>query len=110
MAKSLPAFTFNPIFIIYYFLYQNDFQIDGNKNYYFFVINLILSVFIDFFAFIYNECFILYCCGLEDGTHYGISQRSRTISEGEKEDLKLLNDIDDDVENDETDDDGFGAK
>ena len=110
MAKSLPAYTFNPIFIIYYFLYENDFQTNGNKNYNFFALNLILSVFIDFFAFIYNECFILFCFGLADGTHYGISQRSRKVSESEKEDLKVLIDIDDDVENNETDDDNSNTK
>ena len=109
MAKSLPAFTFNPIFIIYYFLYENDFQTNGNKNYHFFALNLVSSVFIDFFAFIYNECFILFCCGLADGTHYGISQRSKNVSESEKEDLKLLIDIDD-VENNETDDDNSNTK
>ena len=110
MAKSLPAFTFNPIFIIYYFLYENDFQTNGNKNYHFFALNLILSVFIDFFAFIYNECFILFCCGLANGTHYGISQRSRKISECEIKDLNLLNDIDYDFENDEIDDNNSNIK
>ena len=76
MVKSLPAYLLNPLFIIYYFIYQNDFTIGGEKNYFYFIINIILSIIIDFFAFIYNEFIILNCFGLQKDTHREISQRA----------------------------------
>jgi hypothetical protein len=76
MAKSLPAYFFNPFFMIYYFIFENDFTIEGKRNYFYFIINLILSIIIDAFAAIYNEFFILNCFGLQKDTHYGISERA----------------------------------
>ena len=38
--------------------------------------NLIISIIIDFFGLIYNEFFILNCCGLSNETHEGISFRA----------------------------------
>ena len=80
MAKSLPAYFLNPILIIYYFIDEKDFTSNGNKNYFYLIINIIISVVIDFFACIYNEIFILYYFGLEHGTHQGISNRARINS------------------------------
>ncbi len=76
MAKTLAAYILNPILIIYYFLNENDFSNDGNKNYLYFIINVVLSLIIDFFALVYNEFLILFCCGLEHETHSGISKRA----------------------------------
>ena len=76
IVKSLSAYLLNPLFIIYYFIWENDFKSKGEKNYFYFILNIILSLIIDFFAFIYNEFFILYCCKLEQGTHFAISNRA----------------------------------
>ena len=76
MAKSLPAYFLNPIFLIYYFIYEKDFTVKGNKSYFYLIINIFISLVIDFLACIYNEIFILYCFGLEHGTHQDISHRA----------------------------------
>ena len=76
MVKSLPGYFLNPIFIIYSFIYQNDFISQGERNYFYFIINLILSIIINIFAFIFSEFFILHCFGLQKDTHYGIAERS----------------------------------
>ena len=91
IVKSLSAYLLNPLFIIYYFIWENDFKSKGEKNYFYFIINIILSLIIDFFAFIYNEFFILYCCKLEQGTHFAISNRA------ENNTLKELDMLDDDI-------------
>ena len=92
IVKSLSAYLLNPLFVIYYFIWENDFKSKGEKNYFYFIINIILSLIIDFFAFIYNEFFILYCCKLEQGTHFAISNRA------ENNTLKELDMLDDDIE------------
>lgn len=76
MIKSLTGYFLNPLFIIYYFIYENDFLIEGEKNFFYFIINLILSVIINILGFIYNEFFIVNCCGLQKDTHFGISKRA----------------------------------
>ena len=81
MAKSLAAYFLNPIFIIYYFICENDFTIGKSKIYFYFIMNVIISIFIDLFALIYNEFFILNRCDLEKETHFGISQRSIKTNE-----------------------------
>jgi len=76
IAKSLPAFIFNPLFIVYYFILENDFVVEGKKNYFYFIANVILSLIIDFFSLVYNEFLVLNCCGLEQSTYTGISLRA----------------------------------
>ena len=100
MAKALSSYTFNPFFLIYYFLNENDFKTDGEKNYFYFIINIVLSVLIDFFGLFYNEIFVLYCCGLEYETYHGIAQRSTVNATTELDDLKILNDSDNNADND----------
>ena len=80
MAKSLPAYFLNPLFIIYYFIWEKDFTNGNERDYFYFFVNLILSIIIDFFALIYNEFFILKCFSLDQGTHYGISKRAELNS------------------------------
>ena len=96
MAKSLPAYFFNPFFMIYYFIFENDFTIEGKRNYFYFVINFILSIIIDIFAAIYNEFFILNCLGLQKDTHYGISERALDNSLVELDDVERQNSIEKD--------------
>lgn len=90
MAKSLPAYLLNPIFIIYYFFYENDFKVEGNNNYIYLISNIILSIIIDFFACVYNEFLIIFYCDLEKETHYGISLRAEVPSLSELKDLESL--------------------
>ena len=89
-AKSLPAYFLNPFLIIYYFIEENDFTSGGKQNYFYLIINIILAIIIDFFALIYNEFFILYCCGLEYETYYGISERAKINSLTHMEELNIM--------------------
>lgn len=101
MAKSLPAYFLNPIFITYYFIFENDFTVGKKKNYIYFIINVIISIFIDLFAFIYNEFFILYCFDLEKETHFGISERSIKTNEMIEMDLQIIWNNDENLESDD---------
>ena len=76
MTKSLSSYFLNSVFIIYHYLDRNDFLSEGEKNFLYFFMNLIISIIIDFFGLIYNEFFILNCCGLSNETHEGISFRA----------------------------------
>ena len=96
MAKSLPAYFFNPFFMIYYFIFENDFTSEGKRNYFYFIVNFILSIIIDIFAAIYNEFFILNCFGLQKDTHYGISERAIDNSLVELDDIERQNSIEND--------------
>ena len=101
MAKSLPAYFLNPIFITYYFIFENDFTVGKKRNYIYFIINVIISIFIDLFAFIYNEFFILYCFDLEKETHFGISERSIKTNEMIEMDLQIIWNNDENLESDD---------
>ena len=76
MAKSLTSYFLNSVFIIYYYIDGTDFKIDGERNFFYFIINLIFSVIIELFGLVYNELFILSCCDLSEDTHHGITERS----------------------------------
>jgi hypothetical protein len=62
---------------IYYFIDESDFITNGERNYFYFFINLFFSLLIDFFGLIYNEFFVLTFCGLSKDTHEGISLRAK---------------------------------
>ena len=79
MTKSLASYFLNWVHIIYYFVGENDFVIDGKRKYFLFVVNIILSVFIDFLGFIYNEIILLNFSGLAESTHLGISKRAKLV-------------------------------
>ena len=74
-ARSFMDFLLNPFFNIYYFTIEDDF----NKNYFYFFANEIICFIIDFFACVYNEYLILFCCGLEFDTKDEIAKRSKNI-------------------------------
>ena len=78
MTKSFATYFLNSIFIIYHFINRNDFIIEGERNYFYFFINLFISILIDFLGLIYNELFILNFCGLASDTHLGIANRANT--------------------------------
>ena len=77
MTCSLTEIFLNPIdLIINYYYYKEDFKIHGNQNFFFFLINLIISLIIDLFGLVFNEILILFFCHFERDTHDQISLRS----------------------------------
>lgn len=90
----MPAYFLNPIFIIYYLIFENDFTSKGERNYFYFSINFILSLIIDFLAFIFNEFFIFNFFGLQKDTHFGISERAKNDSLLELKEIKCDEDDD----------------
>ena len=93
MTTTFVEYILNPFYLIYYFCSDNDFITNGNKNYAYFFINLIISLILSFFGFVFNEFIILFCCELEIDTHSQIVTRS--IKEEEILNLSEIN-IDED--------------
>ena len=81
MNKHLADFIINPIYIIYYFSFGEDFIKDKEKNYFYFFTNLILLFVFDICGLIFNEFIILFCCGLEHNTYKTIARRASEIDE-----------------------------
>ena len=75
MARSLAHFIINPLFNILYFFTKDDFD----HNITCLILSEILCIAIDFFAFVYNEYLILFCCDLEVDTIDIISERAKSI-------------------------------
>ena len=76
MTATLAEYFLNPFYIIYYFIFHNDFISNGNKNYAYFIINIILSLLITLSGCVYNEFLVLFFCGLERETHSQVSKRA----------------------------------
>ena len=76
VTKSLADYIMNPFYITYYYIVNNDFFFNNKRNIYFFLINLILSLIIDFCGLVYDEFIILFFWGLEHETHREISKRA----------------------------------
>ena len=72
MTRSLIDYLMCPIFNIYYFIDENDFQ----NDYFFFFASELLSLIIVFFGCVYNEYIILFCFGLEHNTKDEIYERA----------------------------------
>ncbi len=89
MTTTFVEYILNPFYLIYYFCSDNDFITNGNKNYAYFFINLIISLILSFFGFVFNEFIILFCCELEIDTHSQIVRRS--IKEEEILNLSEIN-------------------
>ena len=79
ITKSLASYFLISPFIIYHYAVGNDFLINGQADLFYFLISLIFCVIISFFGLIYNEFFILDCCGLSKETYDGIATRAKTI-------------------------------
>lgn len=92
MTKTLALYIFNPFLFIYYFFTQNDFLSEGERNYLYFSINIVVAVIISFFGCVFNEFLVLSCFGLDKDTHYSVSKRAAEIEM--ISDLMLLNDHD----------------
>ena len=92
MAKTLAVYILNPLIFLYYFIIGNDFLSDGERDWFYFIANIIISLIISFLGCVFNEFIILSCCGLEYETHSFVSKRA-----GDDEninDIKMLNDLD----------------
>ena len=102
MTKTLTDYFLNPFFLIYYFLFEDDFSNDDqNKRIFYFILNLILSITIVFCSCIYNELLILYCYKLEHDTYYQVSMRALIKDEinVEKDENIINHSLKDDEEN-----------
>ena len=75
MIKSLADYIFIPFLNIFTFLNKMDFY----DSIAYFVICEIISLIIDFLSCVYNEFIILFCCGLEHDTKFGISIRAELL-------------------------------
>ena len=94
MTKSLASYFLNSAFIIYHYAAGNDFFSNGKKNFFYFFINLIFSIIIDFFGLIYNEFFVLNFWNLSAETHQQIACRAMTKEMISIENVEEDNDID----------------
>ena len=94
MTRGLTDYFINPIYYIYDYSLGNDFIKQGEKDFNYFLINLIISLIISFCGGVYNEFIVLFCCKLDIETHLQISGRS------EKDEINAhLDDLD--IENDD---------
>ena len=75
MARSIAHFILNPITNIFYYLKKEDFA----HNVVCLILSEILCIATDFFAFVYNEYLILFCCDLEVDTIDIISERASRL-------------------------------
>ena len=113
MTRALTDSFLYPLFITYYYFYEKDFinEEDNTQNISLFIINLIISIIIDFCGCVYNDIFILFFCDLEIDTHYVIIDKekknyndSNNFQDPDKfEEANLENDIYDLFDNNESD-------
>ena len=101
MTSTFMRYILNHIYIIYYFIFENDFISNGKRNYTYFIINLVLSLIMPFCGCVYNEFFILLCFGLERDTYYQVTWRS--INEDEINSLNGLISQENDQESEASD-------
>ena len=94
MAATLAEYFYNPLYIVLALIVKNDFISNKKRNYFYFSVNLILSIIISFSGCIYNEFVILYCCRLHYETHQEISLRAALFKWDQE--LYKISDIDDD--------------
>ena len=76
MTTTFLDYILNPIYLILFFILEEDFIKKGKRDYAYFIINLILSIIISFFGCVYNEFIILFFCNLEKDTFRQISERA----------------------------------
>ena len=76
MVKTLAVYILNPFLFIYYFVTETDFMTGNDRNYFYFIISIILALIISFFGCVFNEVIVLFCCGLAHETHSSIKKRA----------------------------------
>jgi hypothetical protein len=94
MTTTFMDYILNPFYLTYDFASGLDYFTNGEINYAYFILNLILSIIISFLGCVYNEFLILFCFGLERDTYNQITKRSFT----EQELITINNDIEPDEE------------
>ena len=77
MTRTLTDYFLNPLYLLHYYFFIGDFTSNGQKNVFYFLLNITLSIIISFFGCVYNEFIILFICGLERDTHDQISKRAK---------------------------------
>ena len=89
--KNLFDVLMDPLLLVIYFFIEGDLQnMEYNHDrWIIFICNLIVSLLIIFSCCVYNELFVLFCCGLEYNTHREISKRADYSR------IKELNPVDD---------------
>ena len=81
MTTTFMDYILNPFYLTYDFASGFDYFTNGEINYSYFILNLILSIIISFLGCVYNEFPILFCFGLERDTYNQITKRSFTEQE-----------------------------
>ena len=76
MTTTFMRYIANPFYLIYYFIAGIVFNLYGDRNYFYFMINLVVSMILTFCGLVYNEFFVLFFCKLEKETHNQIMSRS----------------------------------
>ena len=76
MVKTLSVYILNPIIYIYYFIIGIDFISGGERNWFYFIANIIIALVISFFGCVFNEFLVLSFYGLDIETHFRISKRA----------------------------------
>ena len=94
MVSTLSEYILNPFYLISTLKLNNDFISKGKTNYYYFSINLILSIIISFSVFVYNEFVILYFCKLHHETYQQISFRANNMSDNRGSQILIDDDED----------------
>ena len=100
MTSTFMEYILNPLYNIYYFASGNDFLHNGKSNWAFFIMNFIISLFVTFFGFVYNEFLIVFCCGLECDTHDQVILRAAN-DEKELKNLYAIKKIEEEEEEEE---------
>ena len=93
MAKTLAVYILNPFLYLYYFIIGNDFISNSERNYFYFIVNMIIALIVSFFGCVFNEFLVLSFCGLEHETHYSVSRRASNYEI--IKDLKLMEESED---------------
>ena len=93
MAKTLAVYILNPFIYIYYFVIENDFLSQGERNWFYFIINVIIALIISFFGCVFNEFLVLTFCGLEYETHFYVSNNGEyALNYDEDDETNISND------------------
>jgi hypothetical protein len=79
MTRTLADSILDPLLIIYYYFADHDFKVNGKRNIFYFIVNLITSIIMVFCSCVYNELIVLFCCKLEYDTHHEVSIRAKEI-------------------------------
>ena len=94
MTRTLTDSILDPFLIIFYYFAEKDFTIgeNGEQSIFYFIMNLILSIIINFWGCVYNEIIVLFFYGLEYNTHLAVSERA-IINHIEEYNNKEINEI-----------------